>query len=82
MRVPLYLMTAFIFITFICLFFPRSSHAYIDPGTGSFILQVTIATLLSSLLAVKVFWGKIKDFFLKKSTKGKSEDNADNNTPG
>ena len=38
---------------------------YLDPGTGSFILQMVIAFFLGTLFALKLFWTKIKTFFLK-----------------
>lgn len=41
----------------------RDAHAYIDPGTGSYILQLIIAGLVGLLFAVKVYWKKIKAFF-------------------
>lgn len=41
---------------------PRSAHAYLDPGTGSYIFQIIIAGLLGAAFAVKVFWFKIKKF--------------------
>ena len=34
--------------------------AYIDPGSGSFILQALIATLAGALVAVNIYWRKIK----------------------
>jgi hypothetical protein len=34
--------------------------AYIDPGTGSLILQVLLGALLASLLFIKAIWRKIK----------------------
>jgi hypothetical protein len=37
--------------------------AYLDPGTGSIIFQVIIAGLCGGLLAIKMFWSKIKSFF-------------------
>ena len=36
--------------------------AYIDPGSGSFILQALIATLAGALVAVNIYWRKIKSF--------------------
>jgi hypothetical protein len=36
--------------------------AYIDPGSGSFILQAIIATLAGTLVAVNIYWQKIKRF--------------------
>jgi hypothetical protein len=54
---------------------PVSLHVlrgYIDPGTGSLIIQAAIAALAGGLYLTKVFWNKVKGFFGKlfsKSTK-------------
>lgn len=44
--------------------------AYIDPGTGSMIIQIVIATVLGGLVAVKMFWQNIllfiKNIFKKR----------------
>ena len=40
-------------------------HGYIDPGTGSLIIQALIAGLLGGLYLLKVFWSKVKGFFSK-----------------
>jgi hypothetical protein len=37
--------------------------AYIDPGSGSMIIQVIIATILGGLMAIKIFWQRISCFF-------------------
>ena len=37
--------------------------AYIDPGTGSLIIQVLIGALVGGLVAAKIFWTRIKGFF-------------------
>jgi len=44
----------------ICLVPLRSVHAYVDPGTGSYLLQLLVATLFGALFAIKVFWARIK----------------------
>jgi len=36
------------------------AYAYIDPGTGSMIIQMLIGVLVGVGIAVKVFWEKIK----------------------
>ena len=36
--------------------------AYLDPGTGSFILQMIIAFLVGASFFIKGFWRKIKTF--------------------
>jgi hypothetical protein len=38
---------------------------YLDPGSGSFILQVLLASLLGAAFAIKVYWTKIKSMFTK-----------------
>jgi hypothetical protein len=49
---------------------PQRAYAYLDPGTGSYLLQLLIAGLLGASMAVKIFWGNIKAFFSKKSSEG------------
>lgn len=36
------------------------AQAYLDPGTGSIILQATVATVASSLFVIKAYWCKLK----------------------
>ncbi len=38
------------------------AHAYIDPGTGSYILQIALAFFLGALFALKMFWKNVKAF--------------------
>ena len=52
---------------------PHQAFAYIDPGAGSYMLQLLLAGAISTLFAVKVFWGRIKAFFRGESDK--EEDN-------
>jgi hypothetical protein len=35
------------------------AHAYIDPGTGSYLLQLMIGSILGGLFVVKMYWKKI-----------------------
>lgn len=45
--------------TFCLLFLPRGAHGYLDPGTGSFIVQVLIAILLGGIMTVRRAWSRI-----------------------
>jgi hypothetical protein len=45
---------------------PVSAYAYIDPGTGSVILQALVAGVLGSMFVIKTYWAKITSFFRKK----------------
>jgi hypothetical protein len=51
----------------------NTAYGYLDPGSGSYVLQVLIAGLLSSLYFIKTFWGKIKAFFQNLFNKDKNE---------
>ncbi len=44
---------------------------YLDPGSGSFILQIAIAAILAAGVAVRAFWGKISGWL---GTKPKKEE--------
>ena len=44
------------------LIFTPNAQAYIDPGTGSYILQLIIAGLLGVSYAVKIYWRNIKAY--------------------
>lgn len=38
---------------------------YLDPGSGSFIIQMLLAGLLGMAVAVRIYWKKIVGFFNK-----------------
>ncbi len=47
-------------LNFISLFLTVSSaHAYLDPGTGSIILQGIIAALAAGAVFIKIYWHKL-----------------------
>jgi hypothetical protein len=44
--------------------------AYIDPGTGSIVLQALVASVVGAAIAVKLFWHRILKFLgIRKGTK-------------
>jgi len=50
------------------------SYAYLDPGTGSIILQAIIAFLAAATTVMSGFWKKIKTIYSKVfSTKKKDK---------
>lgn len=57
-----------------------ASHgfAYLDPGSGSYLLQLLIAGALGFAFAIKMFWGQIRGFFLRLFGKGESADTDKN----
>jgi O-antigen/teichoic acid export membrane protein len=59
----------FIIILIFFLTFPEISYAYIDPGTGSIILQGFLAFIAFIVAFSKKLKNKIKKFFNKKVKK-------------
>ena len=51
-------------------------YLYIDPGSGSYLVQAIIAAVLGGLFYIKRFWLKIKLFFGGKK-KETEPDNAE-----
>jgi len=51
-------------------------NPYLDPGSGSIVIQILIAALLGAGVAVRVFWSKIKGWLGIKSTS--DDDDSDN----
>ena len=48
------------FFVFYFLAWPSIAHAYIDPGTGSFLLQMILTIFLGAAVGIKGFWIKVK----------------------
>jgi hypothetical protein len=46
-------------------------HNYIDPGTGSLILQIAISSLVGAFFLLKVFWGKVTAFLSRLFSRSK-----------
>jgi len=42
---------------------PTAAYAYLDPGTGSMIIQMVIGAIAAGLLTLKFYWHKITTFF-------------------
>ena len=57
-----------IFLAFLIYYFIAESnaYAYLDPATGSIIIQYIVAGLVASMTFMKNFWVKFKYFFNKK----------------
>jgi len=53
----------------IFLIVPPQAHAYLDPGTGSYLIQIIIASVAGAGYLLKTNWGKVKDIFSKKNKK-------------
>jgi hypothetical protein len=44
---------------------PPAHAGYLDPGTGSYLLQLAIGGLLGALFTAKMYWAKLKSYFTR-----------------
>ena len=53
-------------VVFVGLFLLSALNAfsYIDPGSGSYVLQILIASILGILTLMKIYWSRLKTFFV------------------
>jgi hypothetical protein len=51
---------------------------YLDPGSGSFLIQLLIGAIVGLAVVIKAYWGRIKGFFVKSSDQsgGQSSENT------
>lgn len=47
----------------------KPAHAYLDPGTGSHMLQLMVGGLLGGLFIIKTYWQQIKSSLFKSKSK-------------
>ena len=59
-------------------FINTNAYAYLDPGTGSFILQAIIGFLAAISAGFIYYWNKVKNFFLKIFKKNNLDEKTDN----
>ena len=70
----------FIFTILSIVIFPNHTYAYLDPGTGSIILQAIIGFLAASVTAISIYWSKFKSLISKifnKREREKDKSNSD-----
>ncbi len=65
--------SAFLVLAFLLTVQIESAHAYIDLGTGSFLLQMLLASAFAFLFMIKAYWRRfikqVSRFFAKFKTK-------------
>jgi len=63
-------------LTSLLLALPSTAHAYLDPGTGSYVVQLLIGGLLGGLFALGVFWRRVLAFFKRLFRRGSSDEES------
>jgi len=53
---------------------PDNAEAYLDPGTGSAIIQMVVASVMGALFLLKVYWQKLVKFFSMGSAEKSEQD--------
>jgi hypothetical protein len=43
--------------------FDGTLYAYLDPGTGSIVIQAVIAGIVGALAIVRLYWHKLRSIF-------------------
>ena len=61
-----------IYLLITLLFSTESAYAYLDPGTGSMLLQGLIAAIAAGLVVIKLYWYKVKAFLFRRGQKANS----------
>ena len=52
-------------IILILLSLTTPAHAYLDPGTGSIILQAILGFIAATIATASFYWNKLKLFLIK-----------------
>ena len=63
-----------IFLISIYFLISVNASAYIDPGSGSILLQALIGSLAAAGATVAIYWEKLKSFFSKKIRKKEDDE--------
>lgn len=71
------LRTATVALLFFVLW-PARAEAYLDPGTGSFLIQAIVAVLAGIAVALRTYWSRVKSFL---GLSGSDEEEAGVDTP-
>ena len=69
---------SFILLFIYFFFINTNAYAYLDPGTGSFILQAIIGFLAAISAGFLYYWNKVKNFFVKIFKKNNIDEKTDN----
>ena len=58
-------MNKFFFAVTVIFLYPSTSYAYLDPGTGSILLQAILGAIAAGFMTISIWWQKFKSFISK-----------------
>ena len=67
------IMIKYLLIFYLSFLLAFDAQAYIDPGSGSIIIQAIIGVIATVGTTATIYWRKIKDFFKKDKKKDDDE---------
>ncbi|NTV31105.1 hypothetical protein HGA91_03980 [candidate division WWE3 bacterium] len=71
----------FLVLFFLSITFTPHAHAYLDPGTGSYLIQLLIGGAVGGGFLIKTYWAALKErwskLWKKKQPTQTSSDNHD-----
>ncbi len=71
-------LTIYVAVLAMSMLFTNSAYAYIDPGTGSMIVQALIAALVAIGASLGIFWSRVRSLFGRlvgrRNSEGQSSD--------
>ena len=62
-------------VMFVVICLPNRVYAYLDPGTGSMVVQAVLAAVAAVGVSIGIFWRRVKSIFSRKSEKNGSVEN-------
>ena len=51
-------------------------YAYLDPGTGSMLIQGLLAAIAAASVTIGIFWRRLRSFFSRKNSGEKGPDDS------
>ena len=58
---------------FLVLVLVNQSYAYIDPGTGSMLVQAVLAAIAAVSVSIGIFWHRIRSFLNRLFNRNRNE---------
>jgi hypothetical protein len=52
----------------------QSERAYLDPGSGSILIQLLVATLVGAIYIIRQYWSRIVRFFRRNHPESGGDD--------
>lgn len=75
----IYLKKRYFYFILIFIFLPNTAYAYIDPGTGSALIQGLIGALAAIIISLKLYWHKLLKFLgIRKPINENKEEESNN----